>query len=229
MKTQLYAAAFGLALTIGVAPRSVGAQVVYSNGAPNSQAGWDIFNDYRAADDFGVASLLQFDQIRFWGLLPSLGTYAPSIFWQILSDAGGVPGPTVVVGGSAVATPTLRTSLPFGFDSWQFDLDVGPQLLGPGIFWLALHDGAPGDITDSTLLWEMTSGQSGSEFAINFIPADEWTGNSGGDLAFELRDSSPVTATPEPTTIVLVVTGFAGIAMWKRRRRAVHGTDVCRA
>ena len=214
---RIIASAFG-ALLVASAPAPVAAQVVYTNGAPNGQAGFDIFNDYRAADDITVKTALTFDLIRFWALLPTGGTSAP-IFWQILTDAGGIPGGTAVASGSVVATPTLRASLPFGFDSWQLDLSVGPQVLGPGIFWLALHDGALGDITDSTLLWEMTGSRTGSDFAVDFIPATEWTGNWGGDLAFQLQSSTPETVTPEPATITLVATGILVVVAGRRRRR----------
>jgi len=199
-------------------------QVVSTNGSPNGQAGFDIFNDYRAADDFAVSTPLTFDLIRFWALLPAGVTYAPPIFWQILTDAGGVPGGTAVASGSALASPTLRTALPVGFDSWQFDVSIGPVSLGPGIFWLALHDGSLGDVTDSSLLWEMTNGQAGSQFAVDFIPTAEWSGDWGGDLAFELRDTSPVTATPEPSTITLVAIGLVGIAAARRRRLKIQIT-----
>jgi hypothetical protein len=206
-------------IVLTAVPRSATSKIVVNNGAPNGQAGFDIFNDFRAADDFTVATALQFNEIRFWGLLPAGSTYAPSIFWQILSDAGGTPGSTVVASGAGIAATALRASLPNGFDSWQLDLAVGPQVLGPGIFWLALHDGAVGDITDSSLLWEMTGGRTGSEFAVDFIPASEWTGDWGGDLAFQLQNTTPVTATPEPATMSLVAIGFGGLAAVRRRHR----------
>jgi hypothetical protein len=205
-----------VALVLVAAPTS--AQVVYNNGSPDGQAGSDIFNDFRAADDFTVSTSLAFDLVRFWALLPAGSTYAPSIFWQILTDGGGVPSPTVVASGTVVAASTLRASFPFGFDSYQLDLSIGPQLLSPGVFWLALHDGQLGDITDSSLLWEMPGNQSGAQFAVDFIPANQWTGDWGGDLAFELH-SRPVSAVPEPATLALVATGVAGVAGFRRRQR----------
>src|SRR5688572_1388908 len=131
MKTRTIAL---LALLIA-AP--VTGQSVYNNGAPNGQAGWNIFDDFRAADDFLASGT--FNLIRFWALLPTGYTSPSNIFWAILEDgSAGTPGPTSLVSGSVVAQQTLRTSFAFGFDSWQFDLAVGPQSLGPGIFWLAL-------------------------------------------------------------------------------------------
>jgi hypothetical protein len=219
MRIRIRSISLLLALSTVIAAPAAAQVVVHGNGAPNSQAGWDIFNDYRAADDFAVTTTLAFDLIRFWGLLPSGVAYTPTMFWEVLTDAGGVPSTTSVASGSAVASAFLRTSLGVGFDSWQFDLGVGPQLLGPGIFWLALHDGQPGDVTDSSLLWEMTNARHGSEFAVDFMPVNEWSGSFGGDLAFELVDSAPVTATPEPATLTLVASGLIAVAAAKRRRR----------
>jgi hypothetical protein len=200
----------------------VSAQTVFNNGAPNSQAGWDIFNDYRAADDFRFTGTLSFDLIRFWGLLPTGFNYAPNIFWEILNDGGaGTPG-TSVASGNVLAQPTLRTSISaFGFDSWQFDLSVGPQSLGPGIYWLALHDGPLSGITDSTLLWETTGLNSGYQFAVQLIPTAEWSGDFGGDLAFDLRNSALAPAVvPEPFTVVLLGTGLLALGLVHRRRRS---------
>ena len=70
-KFRLHAARLSLALAALLATTaSASGQVVVNNGAPNGQAGFDIFNDFRAADDFNVTSILGFDSIRFWALLP---------------------------------------------------------------------------------------------------------------------------------------------------------------
>jgi hypothetical protein len=211
MKTRTIAM---LALLIA-APTT--AQTVYNNGAPNGQAGWNIFDDFRAADDFSVSGT--FNLIRFWALLPTGYTSFTNIFWEILNDRGaGAPGTTSVASGTVVAQRTLRTSFDFGFDSWQFDLAVGPQSLGPGIFWLALHDGSLAEQTGSTMLWEMTDQQTGSQFAQEALSNPPWSGDMGGDLAFELLVTDPAVV-PEPVTIVLLGSGLVGIAAARRRRR----------
>jgi hypothetical protein len=212
-----------VALLVSVAPAP--AQTVVNGGVPNGQPGFDIFNDFRTADDFTVTGSLGFDLIRFWGILPTGFAYTPTIFWQILADGGGgTPGGTAVASGSALAQAMLRAPIGVpGFDSWQFDLAVGPQSLGTGIYWLALHDGLAGDVTDSGLIWEMTNGGSGSDFAVEFTPADQWTGGWGGNLAYELQATPPVTSTPEPATMMLVGSGLAALGgAASRRRRALR-------
>src|SRR5688572_9433507 len=217
MTTRLRSTLTLLALLTTAVP--VAAQSVVNNGTPNGQAGWDIFDDYRAADDFTFGGTLSFDLIRFWALLPSSYAASTTIFWEILNDAGaGAPGATILASGSTLAQQTLRSPLAFDFNSWQFDLAVGPQSLGAGIYWLALHDGALGESTGSTLLWEMTSQQSGSQFAVEALSNPPFTGDMGGDLAFELLMTDPAVV-PEPATIALLATGLIGIAAARRRRR----------
>ena len=212
----------GLLITLLTTGAPAAAQTVYNNGAPNGQAGFDIFNDYRAADDFTSTGTFSFDLIRFWGLLPTGMTSAPNIFWEILNDAGtGVPGTTSLASGSAVAHSTLRAPIAgTGFDSWQFDLLITRQMFGAGTFWLALHDGPIGGVTDSTLLWETTGAGSGSQFAVELLPNGEWSGNMGGNLAFSLHDT---TVTPEPVSIVLLGSGLLGLAGARLRRRKSTG------
>ncbi len=203
-------------LATGLA-RNAGAQAVYSGGAPNGWPGYDIFDDFLTADDFQLSQGVSFDALRFWGILPSAPAYTPTIFWQIFLDNGGTPG-SLVTQGSGLTTAALRGPSAFsGFDSWQFDLGLGPQTLGAGTYWLALHDGAPGTYTGSSLLWEQTNGGYGGDFAVEFIPDAQFTTGWSGNLAFELRDSA--TVTPEPATVVFVGTGLLGLLVTARRRR----------
>ncbi len=212
MKTRHWTMTLG-ALLVLAAP--VRAQKQFSNGTPNGQAGWDIFNDFRAADDFTFASTTTFNRIRFWGLLPTGLSYTPTIFWEILANAGAVPGSSSLASGSVFAQALRRSTLASGFDSWQFDLPIQTQSLGAGTYWLALHDGLIGNTTDSTLLWEATSASSGSQFAVQFLPTGEWTADWGSDLAFELRSAQ---VTPEPVTVALVGSGLLGLLIARRRR-----------
>jgi hypothetical protein len=206
--------AAGIAATAGLLAAPMGAQVAYDGGAPNGFAGWNVFNGTRSADDFVVRSALQFNTIRFWGLLPATVGHAPTMFWEILSDASGLPGFTSVASGSQDAVSARRGPGQFsGTTSWQFDFAVGPQTLGPGTFWLALHDGGLTDVTFSGLVWETTDAGHGADFAVEDFGL--WSGGWSGNLAFQLLD---VTAVPEPGTLALTLSGLAVLAALARGR-----------
>ncbi len=213
-------------LSTGLA-REARAQVVYAGGAPNGWPGYDIFDDFLSADDFQLSTAASFNALRFWGILPSAPAYSPDVFWQIFLDAGGAPG-TSVAQGNALATPTLRGPSAFsGFDSWQFDLSLGPQSLGAGTYWLALHDAAPGTYSGSGLIWEQTNGGLGSDFAVEFIPDAQFTTGWSGNLAFELRNNVTAQVTPEPGTEALLATGLLALLALARRRRRRRRRPHC--
>ncbi len=206
------------------------AQIAVNGGAPDGGIGFDIFNDCRSAAAFTVGSGgVAFDAIRFWGILPDGPAYSPNIYWEILNDVNGAPSDSpIVAGGNAVATPSDPNDPPLsgfsGFTTWQFDLSVGTQTLGPGIFWLALHDGSLSSSTDSNLIWETTAVTAdGTSFQNESISAElGWgvQGDQGQGLAFQLRNSADVATTPEPTSIALLATGLAGLGgVWRRRRK----------
>jgi MYXO-CTERM domain-containing protein len=231
---SLSLAAFSLSLTVVTPTRAAAQQVVVNGGAPNQGIGQNIVDDGQAATSFSLTDAINFDAIRFWGLLGQSTPYNPDIFWQVLADDGGMPGSTVVASGDAIATPTLDGELQDfpGFYSWQFDLGVGPQTLGSGIFWLALHDGRvdpspdalfdPTAYTGSGLIWE-TSDAAGANMFQQFDVAPDWGPTGDTELAFELTNANSVVTTPEPATFTLLATGLfgmAGIAARRRRRRS---------
>lgn len=207
------------ALVLGTAVPAT-AQVV-NGGAPNGGAGWNIFDDNRAATAFSVSGPITFDAVRFWGILFENAPYTPDIFWQILSDDAGSPGASVVSQGSATATSTLRTALDAGY-SWRFDFSTGTQTLASGIYWLALHDGPldPGGFNGSSLIWE-TSDRRGTYAVQTFSIDQRWSPGGDTGLAFELRSNEVVVATPEPATLALLATGLASMGSigFRSRRR----------
>ncbi len=202
------------------------AQVAVNGGAPNSGAGWNIFDDNRAASVFSISAPTSFDAIRFWGILFQNAPYTPDIFWQILRDEGGSPGTSVALEGNAVADATLRTELASspGAFSWQFDLATGARTLSDGVYWLALHDGPlnPSGFTGSSLIWETTAAPGAYDIQ-TFSVADTWSDGGQTGLAFDLR-TMPVVATPEPASVILLASGLLSIGgIGARRRRRMRG------
>ena len=203
-------------------------QVVVNGGAPNGGAGWNIFDDNRAATVFSLSGSTSFDAIRFWGILFQSAPYTPDVFWQILRDNGGSPGTSVALEGNAVASATLDSELASspGAFSWQFDLATGTRTLSDGVYWLALHDGPldPGAFTGSSLIWETTNAPGA--YAIQTFSIDQtWNPGDQAGLAFDLR-TMPVVSTPEPGSVILLGSGLLSIggvgAMRRRRERGMN-------
>ena len=205
-------------------------QVAVNNGTPNGGAGWNIFDDNRAASVFSLSGPTSFDAVRFWGILFQDTPYAPTMFWQILRDDGGSPGTSVASEGNTVAAGTLRTELAAspGAFSWQFDFATGAQTLGAGVYWLALLDGPldPSGFTGSSLIWETTAAPGAYDIQ-TFSIDDTWSSGDQVGLAFALR-ATPVVATPEPGSLTLLASGLLSIggvgAGLRRRQRRMRSS-----
>ena len=198
----------------------------YNGGTPNGFVGNDIFNDVRSAAKVEVTGdHLSFNRIRFWAILediPEWTNYAPTMFWQLLKDNGGIPDNSMVqTGGYSVAAASNAVDFDSpgsGFKIWQFDFTVSDQYVPTGSYWLALHDNVfdefdPGSYTNSNMIWALSS-INGPYMAESVSPDDVWAQHGEDGLAFQLLS-------PEPGSIVLMATGFVGILGISRRRRKI--------
>jgi hypothetical protein len=198
----------GVAVALSLASTANAQAIVYNNGGPNGLDGSEM-SAFVQAEDFSFLNGTLFNGIRFWDVEVSPALGGINIQWAIFSDAAGTPG-TQLFGGTAASK---RTSLGLdvdGFEHWQNDLAIGNVAVGPGTFWLALHEGA--DFDNRAFFWETTD------------PNGTHTGmeqeNGTGPYADNFEEHAfALTATPEPASMVLVATGLIGVFGVARRHK----------
>lgn len=208
------------ATLLAAAPAVASAQVVYDNGSPNGVSGNEM-TEWIQAEDFTLGATTDIGGIRFWDVQGSPG-YGGSISWFIFGNAGGVPGATLFQG---IATPT-RTAQGTGVNGMaRFQNDFAVMLsLGPGTYWLGLHNGPTTTTTRQEFYWETTNGNATATGREDQTPFGDngWSSN-GQEHAFQLMGTQ--TTVPEPATVVLMATGLVGIGAAARRRQRRRQTS----
>ena len=212
-------------LSLCAAQTSSADTVVFDNGAPNGIDGRNIGGPFYTAEDFTLTSAQSLTSVRFWGLRQTTlpGAFTGQIYWEFRANAAGAPG-AVLTSGLSPATEAFRApSVVPGNSSYQYDFSVGSVNLSAGTYWLVLHNGPFGTTTTGNLFWETTAPNATSSayqrngtitpFIITTPPANH--------LAFQINaaDGAPI---PEPTTLVMLGMGLAGVAGAVRRHRKAH-------
>jgi hypothetical protein len=161
-------------------------------------------------EDFTLAAGTTVTGIRFWSLeLDS--AYRGSISWSIIQDGGGAPGTTLASGvESGVARSALGSYL--GLQEFRNDFALSaPLSLGPGNYWLVLHNGAPGNLGDpNEFLWESAAANSSLSGVERFANSGAWATN-GTEHAFQ------ISAVAEPAEVLMLVIGMSLLVCLKRR------------
>ncbi len=197
------------------------AAVIFNNGLPDLQNGFDI-SSLIAAEDFTLGVQTTITDIRFWSLEGTgfFSGYTGSITWQIYSNAGNTPGVLLASGTTSAVTQALTgrelityTAL---YES-QNDFSVGSVLLDPGTYWLGLHNGPLSTIPTSggdEFYWETTSPNStfGSRYDSAPFGDNVWDETVGIQRAFQI---SGITSVPEPSTLALFSLGGLAFIRYK--------------
>jgi hypothetical protein len=201
------------------------AAVIYDNGAPNRDDGIEITGTI-GADDFTLATATTLRAVRFWDMERG-STYSGSITWSIYADdpVSNQPGALLFRGNQTAVT---RTELGvFGFQGIghlevQNDFSVGAVPLGPGKYWLGLHNGPlSNDSFAANIIWESAADNTTATSKFDQAPFDTggWT-EWDIQQAFVLFDANPI---PEPSAILLVGIALAGFGLSRRKRAVVEG------
>jgi hypothetical protein len=202
------------------------ATTIYNNGGPN-QGSADELSDILVAEDFPVASAATLTSLEFWDV-EGPTAYNGSISWYLYSDAAGLPGTVVAQGRASTAGQITRTATGIiniigGFN--EFDdvmnltasLTSGSLAVGPGTFWIGLHDGDIANITPfQDFYWETTDNNATTPGVFDDLTVAPSWDTTSQEHAFNISGNL---ATPEPGTVAMMAAGIAGLALLKKSGR----------
>jgi hypothetical protein len=146
-----------------------------------------------------------------------------SVQWMILAanGSGGLPGTLLASGSSAITGQVDLGTWTFGasLSVWKESLGLPDVTLGPGSYYVALHDVYTGGPTNY-----LAQGQSNTNSAANSQDGGATWGSEYGfmpSISVSLTSEDVTAAVPEPSTWAMMLLGFVGIgAMTYRRRKS---------
>lgn len=196
----------GLALW-SFAPTAAAA-IIVDNGPPDQLDGQEM-SSFVQAQDFTLAASTTLSRIRFW-TIEGPTSFLGSVTWAIYTDIAGTLGGQLAAGAQAPAVRTATGNPGFSsLEEFVYEIDLGVTL-GPGTYWVSLHNGPESSITALDFFWGTTAGNStnpGLEFA---LPGGPWLSN-GAEHAFQILTAE----VPEPATIWFGLLAFVYVNWMK--------------
>ena len=199
--------AFGVLVALSLVPMSSSAVVVFEQ-APDSPPGTAGLNsngvDFIGFDDFTLSETTTITDVHFFGF-----SGRTSFTVRFYNDSSGLPATTTTGGGafydeSVAASEMAITGTPFS--EYWLDPILPVEILGNTKTWIAIF---PDDGADWAWV-PAAAGGNGPEVLI--LSSGVFSPLEFGDRAFSLTSNIP-----EPTTILLLGLGLAGLGFARKR------------
>lgn len=201
--------AYAACLLSTAVPCAAQSVVVVDNSPPDHLTGNNMGFAFQA-EDFSLAADTILTGVSFWSLEGD-SAYRGRISWAIKKDRHDAPGATLARGTQADVTRTVLGSYD-GLQEFRNDFALNaPLTLGPGTYWLVLHNGVPRNLGDpNEFLWESTADNGTLPGVERFARSGPWS-TTGTEHAFQ------VSAVAEPAQVLMLLIGMTLLACLKRR------------
>jgi hypothetical protein len=167
-------------------------------------------------DDFSVASGIDLESISWWGAYFTENSDQFSV--KIFDSLTDTPASVTDLTGTVTRSSALFDSNQQEYYLYQFTLSSPLELLA-GDYFLSVHNTG-----DSEWVWLFGNTANGLTIYTDDANSDWNEDSSGSDMAFRL-EGNQIQAVPESNTMLLLLLGYGGFAMVRRRIKGVG--SVC--
>ena len=189
---------------------SASATVVYDNGTPDENTGFEITGSIRA-EDFMLRSTTTLSSVKFWDV-EKAGAYNGSFTWQIYAAGASGPGALLFGGNASDATHVATGNILFGsYKEYVDTISFSSLTLTAGNYWIGLHNGPLTNKSVIGLFWDTAAANNtASNEASSLYDSKGYVAGNGYQLAFQLN-GSPATVPDKGNTLLLLGLGVSGL------------------
>ena len=143
----------GLILPLLISGGTIDAALIYDQGAPDLQEGFEITH-FKEADQFTLSAAAILGNVKFWDIEAS-ADFQSSILWEIRANSqSNLPGAVLFSGTSTNLTHVATGRDAFGYLEFVDSFDIGSVSLPAGTYWLVLHNGPLSYNENQNIFWE---------------------------------------------------------------------------